>query len=166
MLDLGGSPIIVLQLQEKIVYSIGSRTRSDLFHHHVALAKIGFECNCEANRFRPGCHCRHYMVTTMKPPQFTDWSLALDVLKNEDVAAINTWGWIHCVGDYRPEQIYCHHCPMYPDVCNIKRIHYKRNKLPMVWTLWGLLRSRERAKARAVLRKMIEIAGERLKRVK
>ena len=43
--------------------------------------------------------------------------------------------------------IHCVDCGLYPKVCNVHKIQYKRNKIPMVWQLQTAVYHGERSKS-------------------
>ena len=166
-------PVARINYQAKTIlqYSVASK-RSKPGGHHVVRFKIDGTrfCSCVGHEWLRKKvddmlrDCRHKKLVTIYSTE-NKHPLGMligarEYLKHKQFATETAWGNIFCQfpENYMPTALYCEGCPLYPEVCNIHKIHVpgKRNKLPLVWKLQGQIYAGKRKDATKTIRKIIK----------
>ena len=161
---------IVFQTQHVLQYTVASKSSKKDGFHHVTFKTDGTrDCKCIGHEWLQKkvddilADCRHKKLVTIYTIDHTPLG---NLMAAEEFAKLKScnielaWANTYCLQPvfYNPINLYCKSCPLYPEICNIHKIRIpgKRNKLPMIWRLQGLIYKDERTKAAKLLRKIIK----------
>lgn len=166
-------PRIISQSERYLLLMVPSKSNPGLLRHVEYKPNGDRECSC------PGAYwfkekgqdlyksCRHQKMTTTK--KAFGWTKhwpdegfhdIKEAIKNKEIQIYVTWGLTFCrYPDHRNEDgTHCNSCPLYPKVCNIRKIKTGRGpraRLPLIWRLQGACYNNKRAEARKLINRII-----------
>jgi len=152
-------PRLVGKDKFSIQYKVPSKTRAHL-EYALVIMKTVHRCECPAKDWGHPI-CRHYKFVTIKGPRSTNLKMALEALEDRENKPYAAWGFIGCTmpEHYAENSISCPDCMMYPDLCNVRMIKYKRNAKPMVWRIQSAMIAGKRKEALRLLRLYIKLVA-------
>lgn len=162
-------PIIQSQSERYLMLLVPSKSRPGVLQVVQYKPNGDRECSC------PGAYwfkekgqdlyksCRHQKMTTIKYETIDALALMCGtklMFRHKKIPLYVIWGQINCsFSEHRNEDgIHCNSCPLYPAVCNIRKIKTGRGpraRLPLIWRLQTACYGHERTLARKLINKII-----------
>lgn len=145
------------------------RVPSKTHPHEPRLVEYKIEgdrfCDCEGHHWftvkgeAATKMCRHHKMTTIRTALSGDprglLRTALRLVGDHSKATSVAWAHVFCQYPEHRKTLECTGCPLYPVVCNIHPIRYKRSAKPLVWKLQTAIYAGKRKESQRIIRKIM-----------